>query len=107
MRRLNGTPASSGRVEGRAAVHSGGNAPALRLGDVLVTEITDPSMFVQILEHAAGIVTDLGGITSHPAIIARELGIPCVVGVGTATIDIPPGAIIIVDGDVGVVEVKD
>lgn len=108
MRRLKGTAASSGSVKGYAAVHHGGaESLSLKPGEILVTTITDPSMFVMILENAAGIVTDLGGITSHPAIIARELNIPCVVGVQTATSDIRSGALITVDGDAGTVAIEE
>ena len=60
-------------------------------------------MVVDIIEKAIGIVTDFGGLASHPAIVARELGLPCVVGTQTATSVIKDGMEIIVDGDEGVV----
>jgi pyruvate,water dikinase len=54
---------------------------------------------------ASGVVTDSGGILSHPAIVAREYGIPCVVGTRVGTEAIPDGAMITVDGDNGTVRV--
>jgi pyruvate,water dikinase len=72
-------------------------------GSILVTEMTDPD-WVPIMARAAGIVTDHGGSTSHAAIVSRELGIPAIVGSGSATRDIPDGATVTLscaDGDRG------
>jgi pyruvate,water dikinase len=72
-------------------------------GSILVTEMTDPD-WVPIMARAAGIVTDHGGSTSHAAIVSRELGIPAIVGSGSATHDIPDGAMVTLscaDGDRG------
>jgi pyruvate,water dikinase len=72
-------------------------------GSILVTEMTDPD-WVPIMARAAGIVTDHGGSTSHAAIVSRELGIPAIVGTGSATHDIPDGAMVTLscaDGDQG------
>jgi pyruvate,water dikinase len=72
-------------------------------GSILVTEMTDPD-WVPIMARAAGIVTDHGGSTSHAAIVSRELGIPAIVGSGSATRDILDGAIVTLscaDGDRG------
>lgn len=107
MRSLKGTAASSGRVAGRACVHTEQDPRPMQPGEVLVAKITDPTMFVMILENAAGIVTEMGGLTSHPAIIARELAIPCVVGVAGATRAIPHGASLVLDGNEGTVDVED
>jgi pyruvate,water dikinase len=74
-------------------------------GDVLVTDMTDPD-WEPIMKRAAAIVTNRGGRTCHAAIIARELGIPAVVGCGDATKRIPPGAGVTVscaEGDTGFV----
>jgi pyruvate,water dikinase len=74
-------------------------------GDVLVTDMTDPD-WEPIMKRAAGIVTNRGGRTCHAAIIARELGIPAVVGCGNATALIPPGSEVTVscaEGDTGFV----
>jgi pyruvate,water dikinase len=54
---------------------------------------------------AGGVVTDTGEIGSHPAIAAREYGLPCVVGTSVATLSVPDGAEIIVDGGAGTVEI--
>lgn len=77
----------------------------VRDGDVLVAEMTDPD-WEPIMKRAAAIVTDHGGRTCHAAIIARELGIPAVVGTGTATNDLVDGSQVTVscaEGDEGVV----
>ena len=74
-------------------------------GDVLVADMTDPD-WEPVMKRAAAIVTNRGGRTCHAAIIARELGIPAVVGCGTATEDIPDGAEVTVscaEGDEGFV----
>jgi pyruvate,water dikinase len=74
-------------------------------GDVLVTDMTDPD-WEPVMKRAAAIVTNRGGRTCHAAIIARELGIPAVVGCGDATLRIPPGARVTVscaEGDTGFV----
>ena len=69
-------------------------------GDILVTEMTNPDMVVS-MQKAAGIVTDEGGLTSHAAIVSREMGIPCIVGTETATKDLSDGQLITVDGNFG------
>lgn len=71
-------------------------------GDVLVTEMTTPD-YVPGMKRAAAIVTDTGGMTSHAAIVSRELGVPCVVGASGATTKLKEGQIVSVDGNSGVV----
>ncbi|MFB6090821.1 MAG: phosphoenolpyruvate synthase [Halobellus sp.] len=71
-------------------------------GDIIVTEMTMPDM-VPAMKRAAGIVTDEGGMTSHAAIVSRELGVPAVVGAGSATRDLEDGQLITIDGDKGTV----
>ena len=71
-------------------------------GDIIVTEMTMPDM-VPAMKRAAGIVTDEGGMTSHAAIVSRELGVPAVVGTGSATREIEEGQPITIDGDKGTV----
>jgi pyruvate,water dikinase len=71
-------------------------------GDVVVTEMTTPDM-VSAMSRASAIVTDEGGITSHAAIVARELGVPAVVGAGDATQVLSEGEAVTVDGDRGTV----
>ena len=71
-------------------------------GDILVTEMTTPD-FVPAMKKAAAIVTDTGGMTSHAAIVSRELGVPCVVGTGNATTVLQEGTDISVDGTHGII----
>ncbi|AXG09525.1 phosphoenolpyruvate synthase [Haloplanus rubicundus] len=71
-------------------------------GDVIVTEMTMPDM-VPAMKRAAAIVTDEGGMTSHAAIVSRELGVPAVVGCGGATRTLEDGQIVTVDGEMGTV----
>ncbi|MGH7921902.1 MAG: PEP-utilizing enzyme, partial [Candidatus Dormibacteraceae bacterium] len=77
----------------------------LRAGDVLVAPVTGPQYNV-VLPLIGAVVTDRGGALSHPAIVAREFGIPAVVGAGDATRRIPDGAAVTVDGDRGVVIIR-
>jgi pyruvate,water dikinase len=105
---ITGIGASNGRIEGRARVVPERRTVArLEPGDVLVTVMTDPLAFVDIIERAAAVVTDEGGMASHPAILCRELGIPCVVGATGATSTIPDGAMVEVDGTAGTIVVQD
>ena len=69
-------------------------------GDVIVTEMTTPDM-VPAMKRASGIVTDEGGMTSHAAIVSRELGVPAVVGAGNATEALGDGQVVTLDGDKG------
>jgi pyruvate, water dikinase len=72
----------------------------IKKGDVLVTEMTNPDMVVA-MEKSVAIVTNEGGMTSHASIVSREIGIPCVVGTGTATETLKDGTKITVDGSNG------
>ena len=101
--RLNGHPAGIGWAAGRAVVINcecelGRVAP----GDVLVTRVAGPALS-HILPRVSGVVTERGGSTSHFASLARERGIPMVLGVGDATRRIPDGAQVAVDGVAGIV----
>jgi len=71
-------------------------------GNILVTTMTNPDM-VPAMKRANAIVTEEGGMTCHAAIVSRELGIPCIVGTGTATKILKTGEVITVDGSRGVV----
>jgi len=71
-------------------------------GDIIVTEMTTPDM-VPAMKRAAAIVTDEGGMTSHAAIVSRELGVPAVVGAGSATTRLEDDQVITVDGDKGTI----
>jgi pyruvate,water dikinase len=101
---LVGLPVSSGVVEGRARVVLEMTQADLEAGDILVTTFTDPSwtpLFVAI----AGLVTEVGGLMTHGAVIAREYGLPAVVGVVDATRLIADGQRIRVHGTDGYVEI--
>jgi phosphohistidine swiveling domain-containing protein len=102
--RLSGVAASRGIAEGRARVVHDPGTTALDDGDILVCEATDPG-WVSLFLVAGGVVTDLGGMLSHGAIVAREMGLPAVVGTTGATATILDGQRIRVDGTAGVVEV--
>jgi pyruvate,water dikinase len=101
---LSGLPVSAGAVEGRARVVTDMAQADLEAGDILVTAYTDPSwtpLFVAI----AGLVTEVGGLMTHGAVIAREYGLPAVVGVERATRLIRDGQRIRVDGTEGYVQI--
>ncbi|CEG11856.1 putative phosphoenolpyruvate synthase [groundwater metagenome] len=100
---LTGFGVSVGITSGIAnIVHDVSNLYKIKLGDVLVTRMTTPDM-VPAMKKAAAIITDEGGMTCHAAIVARELGIPCIVGTKTATKEITDGSIVTVDGKKGLV----
>lgn len=100
---LKGAAASLGTAFGPVKIiHKPTEIDKVNEGDVLVTEMTTPD-FVPAMRKASAIVTDVGGRTCHAAIVSRELGIPCVVGTGTATSTLKTGQIITVDGSKGVV----
>ena len=100
---LKGAAASLGLASGPVVIlHHPTETDKVKKGDILVTEMTTPD-YVPAMKKAAAIVTDTGGQTSHAAIVSRELGIPCVVGTGTATHTLKTGQIISVDGAKGVV----
>ncbi|HZD16209.1 MAG TPA: PEP-utilizing enzyme, partial [Pseudonocardiaceae bacterium] len=101
---LVGLPVSAGVIEGRARVILDMAQADLEAGDILVTAYTDPSwtpLFVAI----TGLVTEVGGLMTHGAVIAREYGLPAVVGVVDATRLIPDGQRIRVHGTDGYVEI--
>ena len=101
---LVGLPVSAGTVEGRARVILDMADAELEPGDILVTAFTDPSwtpLFVAI----KGLVTEVGGLMTHGAVIAREYGLPAVVGVEDATRLIRDGQRIRVHGTEGYVEI--
>jgi len=101
--RLNGHPAGVGRGAGRACVvNCECELSRVGPGDVLVTKVAGPSLS-QVLPRVAGVVAELGGSTSHLASLARERGIPAVLGVLDATERIPDGVRVAVDGIAGVV----
>jgi len=102
---IRGFAASSGVAEGIArVVRSVEEIGRLRQGDILVCQITNPT-WSPIFQKIAAAVSDIGGSMSHAAIVAREFGLPAVVGTGTATQKIKDGQRIRVDGGRGVVTI--
>ena len=75
-------------------------------GSILVSPLTTPA-WTQLFAHAVGLVTDVGSILAHGSIVAREYGIPAVLGVGNGTKRIKHGQTITIDGDKGTVEILD
>jgi pyruvate,water dikinase len=97
-----GQKIGTGRVR---VVHNLSEMDQVQAGDVLVADMTDPN-WEPVMKRASAIVTNRGGRTCHAAIIARELGIPAVVGCGDATEKLPNGALVTVacsEGDTGIV----
>lgn len=100
---LNGHPAGIGWGSGRAVVvNCECELSRVAPGDVLVTRVAGPALS-HILSRVAGVVAELGGSTSHLASLARERGIPMVLGVLDATRKIPDGVQCAVDGVAGIV----
>jgi phosphohistidine swiveling domain-containing protein len=104
---LNGFAGAAGRIEGRVrVVATPEEGKALLPGEILVTSTTNVG-WTPLFPKAAAIITDVGAPLSHAAIVARELGIPAVVGCGNATTRLKTGDRVIVDGGQGVVQILD
>jgi phosphohistidine swiveling domain-containing protein/thymidylate kinase len=104
---LHGLGCSPGTVEGVArVVHSLRDINVLGPGDILVTEYTDPG-WTPALGLVAGVITEVGGMLSHAAVIGREYGIPAVLNVAGATSAIQTGQRVRIDGRAGTVEIVD
>ncbi|MFC7763203.1 PEP-utilizing enzyme [Catellatospora bangladeshensis] len=99
---LTGTPASAGQVTGVARVIMDPVGAHLEPGEILVAPSTDPG-WTPLFLTAGGLVMEMGGANSHGAVVAREYGIPAVVGVPDATGRITTGQLITVDGAAGTV----
>jgi pyruvate,water dikinase len=98
---VTGMPASPGRGTGAVrVVRSPADGGALRPGEVLVAPMTSPD-WVPTIRRAAALVTDGGGMTCHAAIVARELGVPCIVGTRRATSVLRDGETVTVDATAG------
>ncbi|MFF1254771.1 PEP/pyruvate-binding domain-containing protein [Pseudarthrobacter sp. NPDC058329] len=103
---IKGVGASAGRVSAPARVLAGPqDFGRMKPGDVLVARITTPA-WTSLFAMASAVVTDVGGPLSHSSIVAREYGIPAVLGTGVATQRIATGQQILVDGDAGTVTVE-
>jgi len=103
---IRGIGASPGKVTGSACViHGPEEFDQMKPGDILVAKITTPA-WTPLFALASGIVTDVGGPLSHSSIVAREYGVPAVLGTGVATSHIQSGQQITVDGSAGVVTIS-
>jgi phosphohistidine swiveling domain-containing protein len=102
---IRGMVASGGTARGRVKkilkIHDMAN---MEKGDILVSSMTRPEM-APVMKLAAAIVTDEGGVTSHAAIVSREMGIPCIIGTKIATRILKDGDLVEVDADKGVVRI--
>jgi pyruvate,water dikinase len=104
-RLISGIGGSPGVIEGIArVVRTVDEFDEVRDGDILVCQMTNPA-WVVLFTKIAGLVTDTGGTTSHPAVLAREFGIPAVVGTSVATHRIVTGDRLKIDGTTGHVEI--
>ena len=101
---LVGSPASAGVVTSRARVVLDPVGAHLEPGEILVAPSTDPG-WTPLFLTAGGLVMEMGGSNSHGAVVAREYGIPAVVGVPDATTRITSGQLVTVDGAAGSVQV--
>jgi phosphohistidine swiveling domain-containing protein len=102
---LRGTPASGGVVSGKARVILDPGRANLEPGEILVAPSTDPG-WTPLFFTAGGLVMEMGGPMSHGAIVAREYGIPAIVGVPNATERIETGQRITVDGSAGILNLE-
>lgn len=101
---LSGTPASAGIIKGKARVVLNPVGAKIEPGEILVAPSTDPG-WTPLFLTASGLVMEMGGSMSHGAVVAREYGIPAVVGVADATKVIETGQIIVVDGGAGTISI--
>ncbi|WP_340100227.1 phosphoenolpyruvate synthase [Salinibaculum salinum] len=101
---LSGLGASPGRASGTVSiVRKLDQLDKVSEGDIIVAEMTTPDM-VPAMKRASGIITDEGGMTSHAAIVSRELGVPAVVGAEHATEQLDDGRVVTIDGEKGTIE---
>jgi pyruvate,water dikinase len=101
---LQGAPASPGRVTAPARVILDPTGARLEPGEILVAPSTDPG-WTPLFLTAAGLVMEMGGMMSHGAVVAREYGIPAIVGVPAATERITTGQQITIDGASGTISI--
>ena len=101
---VSGTPAAAGRATGTVRVIRGPEGFAeLEDGEILVAPVTAPA-WTPLFLRAAAVVTDVGSVAAHASVVAREYGIPAVVGCGDATVRLRTGMRVVVDGSTGNVE---
>ena len=103
---LKGVAASAGRVTAPARVlHGPQDFDQMQPGEILVATTTTPA-WTPLFAMASGVVTDIGGPLSHGSIVAREYGVPAVMGTGVATRRLHSGQFITVDGSAGTVTIE-
>ncbi len=100
--RLTGLAAAPGQVSAQAWVMDGSNSPNIPKGRILIADNITPD-WLPWLQQSAGIITEQGGLTCHGAILARELGLPAIVGVANVACQIQTGDWLQLDGDRGVI----
>lgn len=101
---VKGTPASAGKARGRVKIITKiHDLIRFEKGDILIASMTRPEMVIA-MEKAAAIVTDEGGVTSHAAVVSRELGVPCIIGTKKATKVFQENDLVEVDADKGTVK---
>ena len=104
---VSGTPAGGGRATGTVRViREPAEFARLQPGDILVCPYTNPS-WTPLFQIAAGVVVDSGGIASHAAIVAREYGLPSIMGTGSGTSMLRDGQVVTIDGGTGRVELEE
>jgi phosphohistidine swiveling domain-containing protein len=102
---ISGTAGSPGVIEARVMVlEDPADGDALEPGDILVSRFTDPS-WSALFALAGAVVVDIGGISSHGAVVAREMGVPCVIGTGDGSRRLQTGDLVRVDGGAGTVTI--
>ena len=105
LKNIKGISVCSGKIKGRVKIiHRKSEFKNFKKGDVLVTGMTRPE-FIVLINKAAAIITDDGGITSHAGIISRELNIPCVIGTRNATKVLKNNDLVEVDANQGIIRI--
>lgn len=101
---VTGVGASPGVAEGRAVVVADPTDADIDSGDILIAHTTDPA-WASVMYLSAGLVVDIGGVLSHAAVVAREIGVPCVMNTQVGTRAIATGDIVRMDGSAGTVQI--
>jgi pyruvate,water dikinase len=101
---LSGIGASPGVIEGRVRVVTDPTFAEVEPGEILVAPVTDPA-WAPIMFVSSALVVEIGGLLSHAAVVAREMGIPCVMGIADATNRLHTGDLCRINGDAGTVEI--
>jgi len=105
LEEIKGLPVSRGKVRGKVKIiFSPLKMTKMNFGDILVAPMTSPD-FIIAMKKAAGIITDVGGMTSHAAIVSREMKKPCIVGTKIATKVLKDNDLIEIDANTGIVKI--